>query len=128
MTNCAVSLIILVEMLSTSYSVIDWVASTLVPSHKIRSSDDSPHLSTKFSVSFLRRPWNLTSPVFAIEPEDVCSMNALTPGMEWSTGNASTCIESIENLQPSWKILIFIVIGGLILTDDLQISFLLLPN
>ena len=125
MTNCSVSLIILVEMLSTSYSVIDWVASTLVPSHKIRSSDDSPHLSTKFSVSFLRRPWNLTSPVFAIEPEDVCSMNALTPGMEWSTGSASTCMESIENLLPSSKTLIVLGIGGFVLAVALPISFLL---
>ena len=118
-------MIILVEIFSTSYSVIDWVASTLVPSHKIRSSDDSPHLSTKFSVSFLRRPWNLTSPVFAIEPEEVCSMNALTPGMEWSTGSASTCMESIDYILPSWNILIFLGIGGFVLAVALPISFLL---
>ena len=103
MTNCSVSLIIFVEIDSTSYSVIDWVSAILVPSHKIRSNEESPHFSTNFSVSSLRLPWNLKSPVFAIEPDDVCKMNASTPGMEWSTGIGTTSTESIENGFPSSK-------------------------
>ena len=48
--------------------------------------------STNLSVSSLRRPWKSSNykPVFAIEPDDVCKMNASTPGSEWSTGNGST--------------------------------------
>ena len=42
----------------------------------------------------MRLPWNLRSPVYAIEPADVCIMNPHAPGSEWSTGRGSNSMES----------------------------------